>query len=571
MNPSEEHVVDVCLLDNLADDVPADVERRLRSQLAEFRRRLAQPAVLPSDRGRRRAGSHWWKAGAVIAGAVAISMVLVVFQSPASLADVAAAVFAKPWIHLRITSTAGRESEAWYSSARSIAASRSADSINYDDNRLQIHYSYKIPEKTLYRLPQDERNSSGELEGFVAIVNLLLEQKGVPQDPLERLPFFGRQRAKTSVLQQTLERVNENGHSWLDYQLTVKGPMSSEPVHMRFRTDAATKLLQTVRIEAIEESKPASLEMQFSYPATGPGDVYALGVPASAKLVDRVPAGDLQRILETIRAGRERMDNYRAVFVMQYEGSPLWNAFPTLRYRKGNLFRAEHVRAGERLPDSQPSLEANPAQWWPERVKQLHFWPEYVKRGTTMYSVKCQSVTAPDRTVHDEIVSVHTFDYNTPPGETCVIDYSMRPEFVCRPPLGVGGQDQDASIELHPSDGPAGCILLRVKHTSAKDRVNQQGVGLPDENRFWLDPNRDDIAMRWDCVARDAKGTERIIDCYTVEEVSKSPQGVWYASRVRRTSGRKGTSPDQIYHFYVDFSADLPDSLFDPPRPGRLN
>jgi hypothetical protein len=315
--------------------------------------------------------------------------------------------------------------------------------------------------------------------------------------------------------------------------------------------------------------------MQLSYPETGPGDVYALGVSASAKLVDRVPAGDLQRILETIRAGRERMDNYRAVFVMQTEGFPLWNAFPTLRYRKGNCFRAEHVRAGERLPDSQPSLEANPAQWWPERVKQFRFWPDYVMRGTTAFSVRCKSVAAPNQAVHDEIDSVDTVEYNTQPGETFPIDYSMRPEFVCRPPLGVGREDMEASIQLHPTDGPAGCILLRVKHTSANDRMNQKGVGLSDETRFWLDPNRDDIAMRWDSVVRDAKGTERIIDSYTVEEASKSPQGVWCASRVRRISGRingKGDgSPDEIYYFYLDFCAALPDSLFDPPRAGRLN
>jgi hypothetical protein len=418
MNPSEDHLVDVCLLDHLEDDVPADVDRRLRSQLAEFRGRFAPAATVPSKQPRDRADRRLWGAGVAIAVAAAIAVAVVVFQSPTSLADVANAVFAKPWIHLRITSTDGSVSEAWYSAVRSIAASRSPDSINYDDHRVQVYYSYRIAEKTLYRLPQDERNSSGELVAFVAIVNLLLEQKGALQDPLERLPFFGRQRAKTSVLEQTVSRVNENGHTWLEYQLTVKGPMSSEPVHMRFRVDAATKLLENVRIEGIAEGKPAGVEMQFSYPETGPGDVYALGVPASAKLVNRVPAGDLQRILQTIRAGRERMDNYRAVGVMQEEGFPLWNAFPTLRYRKGNRFRAEHVRAGGRLPDSPPNLDANPAQWWSERVKQLRFWPEYVMRGTTAFSVRCKSVAAPNQTVHDEIVSVDTFDYNTQPGET---------------------------------------------------------------------------------------------------------------------------------------------------------
>ena len=44
--------------------------------------------------------------------------------------------------------------------------------------------------------------------------------------------------------------------------------------------------------------------------------------------------------------------------------------------------------------------------------------------------------------------------------------------------------------------------------------------------------------------------------------------------------GSAGTSPwplakpkqtDQIYQIYMDFNADLPDSLFEAPRPGRIH
>ena len=48
---------------------------------------------------------------------------------------------------------------------------------------------------------------------------------------------------------------------------------------------------------------------------------------------------------------------------------------------------------------------------------------------------------------------------------------------------------------------------------------------------------------------------------------------MWYATKVRRSfAGRAGQNKpgDQIYHIYVDFDADLPDSLFEPPTPGRI-
>jgi hypothetical protein len=64
-------------------------------------------------------------------------------------------------------------------------------------------------------------------------------------------------------------------------------------------------------------------------------------------------------------------------------------------------------------------------------------------------------------------------------------------------------------------------------------------------------------------------GKEKVI-----EETARSPQGVWYATKIRRknaaTRRDDGKSFDQVYHIYVDFNADLPDTLFDPPRPGRI-
>ena len=69
-------------------------------------------------------------------------------------------------------------------------------------------------------------------------------------------------------------------------------------------------------------------------------------------------------------------------------------------------------------------------------------------------------------------------------------------------------------------------------------------------------------------------GKENIIESDRIEETARSPQGVWYATKIRRKYRKprwEGKPTDQVYHIYVDFDADLPDSLFEPPTPRRIH
>jgi hypothetical protein len=68
-------------------------------------------------------------------------------------------------------------------------------------------------------------------------------------------------------------------------------------------------------------------------------------------------------------------------------------------------------------------------------------------------------------------------------------------------------------------------------------------------------------------------GKEDVSSNYTVEETARSPQGVWYASKVGLKNGdreKNGKQFDEVYHIYVDFDVNLPDSFFAPPKPGGV-
>ena len=172
---------------------------------------------------------------------------------------------------------------------------------------------------------------------MVTAIKVLLQSERTIDRPLDQLGFLGPEREKMKLLDQKVEKVTEQGRVWLDYRLTVSHPGSNEPMKMLFRVNAATKLPEMCRMEGQWDGKPVTTETHFDFPEKGPADIYDLGVPRTAKFVNRVPSGDLDRIWKTLQAGRQRMDNYRAIKVMRIDGMEYawWTDLPMIFYRKG--------------------------------------------------------------------------------------------------------------------------------------------------------------------------------------------------------------------------------------------
>jgi hypothetical protein len=579
MNPLDDHVVDDQIRAIVSDGPPLSVERRLRSQLADLRSRLSKSespsAPVAVSRARPAA---WWRLGAACAAAVVLVAAISLFLRPQiSFAEVQEAVLRQTWIHVRSTFADRGKGEDWFSPARNVSASRQGGALRYADHRLQIYYSYEPEEKVVYRAPIVANTPPGsEFESIAEAIKILLQGDGLPEKPLEHLSFLGSQRDKMTVLDQRVDEVTEQEQTWLDYRITVKHAELAEPVRALFRVDTRTKLPKSCRVEAQPDGKPATLVIDFDYPEKGPADIYELGAPKTAKFVDRVPAGDVKLIVETLEAGRERMDDYRAVFVSELElpDSSWWMAFPEAFYRKGDRYRRDFsVRDRNDKWPERPAADADRRQWWFERAKQFRFYPVYVQLGPTSYTCTTEQVVDADGSQHLQITAIEKYDNNLKPGALLPVDWVMRPEFACRPPMGIGDPHQAPSLDPNPAEGPAGCVLLSVAHTSKEGRINEQGMGAASVNRFWLDPQRDYIAMQWETATRDENGKETIVSQHLVEETARSPQGVWYATRIRLKNAARqadGKQLDQIYHIFVDFDAELPDAQFEVPTPQRI-
>jgi hypothetical protein len=582
MNTDNDPYVDELIGNVLENNVPADVDRRLRSELESFRHRLGEVNQPAAHRSMTLSRRVWFGVSAAAAATVAVAALIWWSLVPSvSLADVAAAVLKQPWIHVQGTDPFGKKNEFWYSPVKDVSAWHDNEWIEYRDHRLRLYYAYDLHDKILYRVPEEMRRSMEHFASLIASLRVLFQSKQPVDNPLERLGFLGDEQTRYEVVKQEFAKVKQDGREWLDYHLTVRehGKNPSELIQLQvlFRVDPTTKLLRLVRYEYDGKGQHVVTEKGFDYPDKGPADVYDLGVPKTAKLVDRVPRNELARILETIRAGRERMDDYRAVFVRGREVS-FSGSSPMVIYRKGDKFRADRPALFVDLwKVKAPKADEDMGAWWRDRVKHMVFAPIYINHGPTEYRVKTQGVTDPDGSEHVAIAGVEKHKYNEKPGETYPAYWGWMPEFACRPPLGIPHETMEPVLETNPREGPAGTILLRVRNIDRRKLPPVRNIAgellppPPDAYRNWLDPTRDYAVVRHDMIGVDGSGKETVTHSTIIEDMARSPQGTWYATRIRtKSQGPDGKTLDETLYLYVDFNVNLPDSFFEPPALGRI-
>ena len=198
MNMENNQHIDDLIGNVLEDNVPADVDRRLRAQLEGFRQRLGEvhkPAVRRSmTLGRR----IWFGMSAAAAATIAAAALIWWSLLPSvSLADVAAAVLQQPWIHVTETDPGGKTNEFWYSPVKDVSAWHDKDWIEYRDHRVRVYYAYDLHDKVLYRVPEEMRRGMEHFASLIESLRVLLESKQPVDNPLERLGFPKTNRRAT--------------------------------------------------------------------------------------------------------------------------------------------------------------------------------------------------------------------------------------------------------------------------------------------------------------------------------------------------------------------------------------
>ena len=490
--------------------------------------------------GPPRRGSRWQPrlviGSALAAAVVAASVLAVVLLRPANAwAEVARALQAKSWVHTKTLGSDGKVyNEAWSSPTNSISASRRGDASEYHDLALRIVMKYVPADGAIYRLRASPELPKQDPDFF----RDLLETKGPAKSPFPGMDLVAQRRRE----------VVENGRAWVDIELTLKVIGGDRKQDLTFRVDPVTKLPHSCVFQSIEGPIGTTL---FDYPDRGPTDLYDLGVPRTAKVVDRLPADDLDAVLAGLKAGRVRFDDYRAI--MEWGGHDIKRV-----YRKGRKWRAELM-----LPSRKPGPQFPPnadTAWWKAHQNDYMFMVQAICDGERVYYY------GPEGTSFMP-------DAKGPPRPKLLMEQAINPsddpfmpwpdlfaEHVGHPAVWLPTDDREFTLEAKPTDGPPETIRIRVRDSHLPE--NQP----PDLYKLWIDPKQNYLALRAESSVfeptADRPRKLAYIDTKVIESVARSPGGHWYPTRVvRKTSN---SEVQQVSRYLLEFDAALPDELFKP-------
>jgi hypothetical protein len=478
-------------------------------------------------------------------------------------AQITRAVQEKPWIHIVSKGPRGSGSESWMSPRFAIVAEKydhGADhrGAEYLDLKTGIKSQYIAAEDTIYRVREagalrDRHSQSlGDLRKF-------LLGEGLPTSS----------NPETEIVEQTSREVTEQGRTWKQLEITIRWKEGRKSViKMVIRVDPATGLPQTWDLVY-----PEGIERQtLDYPETGPADILALGVPATAKRVDRVPGDDLTRVLEGLKIGRSRFDDYCGY--TWFEG--VHSANVRRIWRKGRKWRVDDVqrllltkaeaRRGDVLPDWVPlGVDLG---FWKLHEAELVFYPMAISDGKTVryFRYKPKNIEA-DQPYVAELESVDTQTVLADADDPFMPWPHMLPEYQSHPNIYVPTPNREFAIDAKPADGPTGTVRVSARETEFQDPKR------PDLYRLWIDPEKNHVAMRAESSVFDS-GDPRTkngfptkiayVDTQTLTELDRSPSGFWYPTRVvRKTSN---FPREHVTRFLLDFRAEIPDSVFELTR-----
>jgi hypothetical protein len=509
---------------------------------------------------------RWMRRAALAAAATAAMVLIALFFSlpPTSSAwsQIGQAVRAMPWIHLKAIGGDGKTRESWLSFSRNVAAMRDDDMTRYDDLRSGIRYEYDAQHKKLYRLAATPA-AARELASAEALFQAIFRGNAIREED-----YFPRIR----IVKQRQRTVTEQGRQWLLYELELRsGDPDSKDVNnalgMLIRVDPQKLLPVSLTVTSEREKQ----EVTFDYPAEGPADVYALGVPRHTVIEDRTPPPDLSRILKLVEQNRREFGNYLAVagddsksvmnmrIIRCKDGKLRIDMCGTEQYFQRN---GKMERVGKYVRVKSPADVSN---WWRAYGKDMQTSPALLYDGREVYR-GAGSGWKPDpylRWDDRRLGAESAVDSGQYLVELLAYPRTLSPEELA------SASFYTAHLDPKGENGPPGSIRV-VRLLTSRDARYHSAFH---KEEFWLQPRYSYAVVKYtlsDCPAAAADPLRKELT-YEYAAFRQSPRGMWYptVSRCKNASTTENKNNpggvefhDRVTYFYLDFTADMPDELF---------
>ncbi len=489
------------------------------------------------------------------------------------------------WMHAVPSSTETGFGESWFSVTHGISARRSDDGtagITYFIKDESYSYDPVAETITLSLVNKTDilswTNSYSKL--FGNIIDTLNEHVGTEETTTSEV----RNGKKAIVIELKVPKGQPRGSLGTEIWRFVMDEKSFLPMQMVLQGYNADG-------EFIEV-----FDILFDYPDTGPMDIYQLGVPSTAKIIDKRPSLEVQSIIENYKTARDNdLSHYTALIPhtrTNNDGLEVTDE-ATIYYVDGNKFRREQLTLIDEMiglqekgsldigPEMGDSLESM-LNWWTNR-KHLSV------RRAEMYDGKYKH-----RVVHN--LNVTDFQNNDEVN-------TKRREKNSRPPnlhnMYIGGAH---FLERISNDVTNEQVITLVENEYSKQNGLICLQLLEEDRRFpfmrrwgrryktlcYIDQDRDFVCRRseeyfvqdelWKKMYSDAdrclvNNPDASLE-YTMllvketTESGQSEEGKWYPKRIERlTTTQRGNGKLQkdisINTIYLDANGEFPEDIFD--------
>ena len=394
-----------------------------------------------------------------------------------------------------------------------------------------------------------------ELDGTVRYVNSSQEVQHVYSPEKNRITIstmpdtFSHMGPKTAfeMIRFMIDTLETSG-ARITREKTVQDGIQVEIIH------AVSDVQDVIMIRDIERNLPISGEykaienipnqingkMRFEYPEQGPADIYAVGVPKDADIVDTRPKGSLKDLTKEIQRRFDKgFGDYIAV-VLESTGSredlnnPSYPNMVLVMRRSGQLWRLDRylaVNTSLRKDDKTKSLYENIKDIWANpTIKQiLESEDKKALIGQVLfngkYTISCTQIRG----------KVHKSKWR---GDTSRLSPEVLPAIVWTNPfmLTMGNENEEKIIEpLQVDPNHAQLMGFRVR-TTAKDenkdygQYNQPREGTDD---YWFDPARDYILLEHTSRKEVGQKSGFPFSRSVVTAVAQTSDGRWYPKVIR--------------------------------------
>ena len=209
-------------------------------------------------------------------------------------AEIAKALREVPWMHTSAVAAGPNVTgtmEQWIGFEAKVEGSKMPDGkVNF--RRLQEHESseYDPQSNTITLSYAQENDFSPQMSSPALIVESM--QKMLKEHGAQIVARMGEHRGRKVQVQEISLAQHFRGIALYTTRLYV---------------DPQSKLLRAMESRAVDgnDAPISTAQAVYDYPATGPRDIYDLGVPRDAEIVNKMPANDLRSVLERYRQIRE--------------------------------------------------------------------------------------------------------------------------------------------------------------------------------------------------------------------------------------------------------------------------